>query len=91
MEQYVQENIEVIRHILGYTQTQLADKIGISRVYLGQLESGKADLQRTVALAFMTIIIAIYNSGELDTEGMTYKLLEHFVERFQKSILEMVL
>ena len=91
MEQYIQENIVMIRHTLGYTQTEFSDIVGISRLHLGKIEANKAEVKRTLALAVMTVVIGEYYSGRrFDTESTAYQLLGHFVERFQNMIMKMV-
>jgi transcriptional regulator with XRE-family HTH domain len=88
MEQFIQENMKIIRNILDYTQTEFADILGISRVYLGRLENSSEELGRTVAIAFITIVIQKHK--EFDKDSMRYKLLSIYVEEFQDMILKLV-
>jgi transcriptional regulator with XRE-family HTH domain len=40
----------------GWTQAELAERVGISREYLGQIERGAADLSRTVECALRWVL-----------------------------------
>lgn len=80
MEHFVQENMKPIRNILGYTQTEWANKLGISRVYLGQLEGNKVKLQRTLAIALMTIVI--YLTKTMDRDSIKFSLMSVYSKQF---------
>lgn len=81
MEYIVQENMKSIRKILDYTQTEWANKLGISRVYLSQLESNKVKLQRTVAIVLMTIVI--YTTKTLDKNSAKFILMSVYSRQFE--------
>lgn len=53
MSNLVKNNIRVLRKKAGMTQTQLAEKIGISQVHLGRLENNvcSMDLDQVVTIA----------------------------------------
>jgi DNA-binding XRE family transcriptional regulator len=88
MEKNIQKHIKTIRNILGYTQEELAYKLGISRAHLSQLEGDKVELSRTIAIALMSIIIYTYKT--LDEDSVAEKLIGVYVEEFEKMILELV-
>lgn len=78
----------MVRHILGYNQGQFANILGITRQHLGKVESGEVELQRTLTIALMTVVIHI--SRQLDKDSMKYKLINVYVEIFEDMIRKLV-
>lgn len=44
-------DLKAIRKALGWTAEQMADALGMSRVYVGQMERGQKPIERRTALA----------------------------------------
>ncbi|MFZ5699720.1 MAG: helix-turn-helix transcriptional regulator [Pseudomonadota bacterium] len=45
------DEMRAIRKALGWTQQQLADQLGMSRKAIGEMETGKASIERRTGLA----------------------------------------
>ena len=60
--------IMAVRRTQGLSQAQLADRLGVSRVWLGQVERGKASPRLDLVLRVLNelqITLAAYASGEI--------------------------
>lgn len=88
MEEYIQENMKIIRNIVGYTQADLAKTIGVSRVHYIQIETGQIKIGRIVAIAFMTIVTCLYK--KLDEDSPQYNALKQYVNEFRYFTLNLV-
>lgn len=54
--QLLQENLAAIRKIAGWTAEQLADKIGVTKQTISNLETGKSQMSLTQYIAIRTIL-----------------------------------
>lgn len=64
----LQENLEVIRKIAGWTGQRMAEEIGVTRQTIGNLEKGRQKMSKTQYLALRSVLnfeIANSKNGEL--------------------------
>ena len=54
--QLLQENLSAIRKIAGWTAEQLAEKIGVTKQTISNLETGKSQMSLTQYIAIRTIL-----------------------------------
>jgi DNA-binding XRE family transcriptional regulator len=88
MEQFIQDNAKIIRHILGYTQGEMADLLGVSRAHLGAVEGGRTEAGRTFSLAFIMVIWhaskEVLDEGSIECELMDIYLKK--IDDFRENI-----
>lgn len=62
------KHFKAIRENLNLTQEKLADELGVTRFHIGQLESGKAPIQKQTAMAlkYLTDVTLKMNVTYLD-------------------------
>jgi DNA-binding XRE family transcriptional regulator len=50
------DELKVLRKVAGWTQDELAEAIGVSRVLIGQMERGQAPIERRTELAVRYVV-----------------------------------
>lgn len=71
----VQANLKIIRKVLGWTQQNLADRIGVSKAMISHIETGKYKLTKTQLLALMYILETQFDSYAPETQERLNLLL----------------
>lgn len=59
------EELKILRKSAGYTQGELGDAIGLSRVTIGLMERGDAPIEKRTAIA-VRAVVADKSIAELD-------------------------
>lgn len=50
------DEMKVLRKSVGWTQEEMAESIGVSRVLIGQMERGAAPIEKRTALAIRYVV-----------------------------------
>lgn len=88
MSKNIQANIKHIRRILGCTQGDLAETLGVSRPTINKVEQGTMKIPKSLTITF--IVFVIYNHKQLDNESTTYKLLSVYIDDFERELLDII-
>lgn len=79
----MQENLLLIRRTVGWTATEMGEKIGVTRQTINNIESGRNKLTKTQYIALRSVLDAEINSSPEDTEMLSV-LLEVLVDNPEK-------
>lgn len=89
MSNYVQDNMKTIRLILGYTQLELCEVLGISRPTIIKIEKGLTEIPRAITISFIAFVICNYK--RLDKSSKTYELISIYIDDFEDELINIVI
>ena len=81
----LQDNLAVLRKKYGISQTDLGEKVGLSRQTISGIERGTFEISWTVYMAIICYFVMKNDnlflfSDELDREGVDLGLLQQFLK-----------
>lgn len=75
------KNLPILRKILGLTQSELADIIGLSRQTVVNIENGNQKMKRTTFMAIMYLFSLNHKTAVLlESIDIPYKQLKKWLE-----------
>lgn len=76
--QMIQDELKVIRAVLGYTQSEICELLGVSRPHYGELEGKKKKMSKVIAFAIYALMYG--KSLTLDPQDLRYQQLKMYLE-----------